>query len=258
METANTILFRCSSLGNLMTDARSKSETLSETTKTHLIDVFVSEQYGRKEEISNKYLSKGNEREEDSITLLSRNTKVFYKKNDEHLSNEFIKGTPDIFTGESILNADEIFDTKTSYSAHTFFRSKHKELDKLYFWQLTGYMWLTNAKKATVAYCLVNGTWDAIMNEKNRLKWQYGEGFDENPEYIKKCKQIEINHIFDLAQFRNEYPGFDFHNNLSEWTYDIPYTERVHTFTFERNEADILRLAQRIKEARVWMNENLF
>lgn len=260
MESANEIKFRCSSLGHLMTDARSKSETLSETTKTHLIDVFVSEKHHRKEELSNKYLSKGNEREEDSITLLSRNTKVFYKKNEEHLFNDYIKGTPDIYTGNDIYHADEIFDTKTSFSAHTFFRAKHKELEKNYYWQITGYMWLTGATKGTVAYCLVNGTYQQISDEKRKLAYQMNEfGVDvHSDEYLKKCRQIEINHIFDLEAFVKENPHFEFDNDLSKWEYDIPYTERVHLISFERNEADILRLAQRIKECRIYMNENLF
>ncbi len=263
MESANEIKFRCSSLGNLMTDARSKSETLSETTKTNLIDVFVSEKHHRKEEISNKYLSKGNERESDSTTLLSRVNKVFYRENKNpalHLSNDYIKGTPDIYLGKSIENADEIIDTKTSFSAHTFFRAKHKELEKNYYWQVLAYMWLTGATKGTIAYCLVNGTYQQISDEKRKLAYQMNEfGVDvHSDEYLKKCRQIEINHIFDLEAFVKENPHFEFDNDLSEWQYDIPYTERVHLISFERNEADILRLAQRIQECRTWMNENLF
>lgn len=257
---ANNILFRCSSLGLLMTESRSKTESISESTKTNLIDVFVSTKYSRKEEISNKFLSKGNDRESDSITLLSRNTKVFYKKNEEHLFNDYIKGTPDIYTGNDIYHADEIFDTKTSFSAHTFFRAKHKELEKNYYWQVLGYMWLTGATKGTIAYCLVNGTYQQISDEKRKLAYQMNEfGIDvHSDEYLKKCRQIEINHIFDLEAFVKENPHFEFDNDLNEWKYDIPYTERVHLISFERNEADILRLAKRIKEARIWMNENLF
>jgi hypothetical protein len=263
MENANQIKFRCSALGYLMTEARSKSETISEGTKTHLIDVFVGAKYLRKEEISSKYLTKGNERESDSTTLLSRVNKVFYKQNKEpelHLSNEFIKGTPDIYLGNSIEDADEIIDTKTSWSAHTFFRAKKNALDKMYYWQGVGYMLLTGAKKHTVAYCLVNGTDKAIMEEKRKLAYQMNEfGVDvHSDEYISKCKQIEINHIFDLENFRKDYPFFEFDNNVAEWSYDIPFKERVFQFSFERNEADMLRLVERIKECRIWMNENLF
>jgi len=55
-----------------MTEARGKSEILSETAKGHCIDVFVSWKYGRREEIQSKFLDKGNAREEDAITLVSR------------------------------------------------------------------------------------------------------------------------------------------------------------------------------------------
>lgn len=259
MEPEN-ILFRCSSLGYLMTEARSKSEKLSETTKTHLVDVFVSEMYKRKEELQNKFLTKGNEREDDSITLLSRNTKVFYKKNKDHLSNDFIKGTPDIYTGPEIKSADEIIDTKTSFSANTFFRAKFKELEKNYYWQGQGYMWLTGAKKCTIAYCLVNGTYQQIMDEKRKLAYQMNEfGVDEHSEeYKKRCRQIEINHIFDLGEFVKENPHFEFDNDLSEWSYDIPYKNRVHLFTFDYSPEDIGKLMLRIADCREWLNENMF
>lgn len=260
MLNANEILFRCSSLGHLMVEPRSKSEKLSEGCITHLIDVFVSSKYGRREEATGKMLDKGNEREEDSITLLSRITKTFYKKNDVRLINEFIQGEPDIYEGESIYNADKTTDTKTSWSAHTFFRAQNKPLDKGYYWQGQGYMWLTGAKKHTVAYCLVNGIARAIEDEKRRLAYSMGilDTSIENQNYKERCKQIEINHIFDILSFKEENPWFDFDNDIAEWKWDIPMTERLFTIEFERNEADILRLSQRIMDCREWMNENLF
>jgi len=253
----NKILFRSSSTGHLMTESRSKSEQISETTKTHLIDVFVSEMYGRREFIDGKFLEKGNEREEDSITLLSRVNRKFYKKNSEKLFNDYIKGEPDIFTGNSIHDADEIFDTKTSWSAHTFFRAINKPLDKMYEWQGHSYMWLTGAKKHTVAYCLVNGTAQAIMDEKRKAGYRYGADPEIHPEYINRCKQIEINHIFDLASFKSENGWFEFNNDLSNWAYDIPMENRVFTFTFDRDEEKIQALKNRITDCRIWIKENL-
>lgn len=244
-----------------MTEPRTKSETLSETTKTHLMDVFVSAKYGRKEEHSGKMLDKGNEREQDSITLLSRITKTFFKKNETCLSNSRIKGTPDLFLGESVENATEIFDTKTSWSAHTFFRAQ-KELNKLYYWQGVSYMALTGASKCTIAYCLVNGTQQAINDEKRKLAYQMGviDQSASNPAYKEKCKQIEINHIFDIKSFAEENPFFDFDNEIvnNSWAFDIPMQERLFTISFERNDEDIQRLYNRIDECRKWMNENLF
>lgn len=68
---ANNILFRCSSLGYLMVNDRS-GKGMGESAKTHLVDCFVSYKYKRREEIEGKFLDKGDKREEDSITLLSR------------------------------------------------------------------------------------------------------------------------------------------------------------------------------------------
>lgn len=251
----NDIKFRCSSLGYLMTDPRSKSESLSESTKTHLVDVFVSAKYDRRENINSKFLSKGNEREEDSVTLLSRVKKMMLRKNDIRLENDFISGECDIYLGENINTATETFDTKTSWSAHTFFRAKNSKLDKAYYWQGMGYLWLTGAKKHTVAYCLVNGTPIAIMDEKRKLSYYLDP---ESNEYLEQAKQIEINHIFDIEHFKKENPFFEFDNDINEWKWDIPMEERLHLFEFERSEDEINKLEQRVKDSRVWMNENLF
>ena len=263
---AKEILFRCSSLGFLMVEPKLKSETISETTKVYLIDVFVSTKYGRREDIEGKFLDKGNDREQDSITLLSRVKKFYFSKNEKQLSNDFISGTPDLFTGESIENADEIIDCKTSWSANTFFRAQ-KELNKTYYWQLQGYCALTRATKATVAYCLVNATPESIMAEKKRLSYKPGmldQHGNELPAYIAKCKQLEINMIYDLHGFRKELAQrelfFEFHNDIEALNNfpDIPMAERLFTFSFDRNEDDIKRLYQRIENCRLWMSQNLF
>lgn len=258
MDNADNIFFRGSSVGHLMVEPRSKSEILSESTKTHLIDVFVSEKYDRHEEIKSKFLEKGNECENDSLTLLSRITKVFYKKNEIHLSNDFIKGTPDCFIGESIQIASHIVDIKTSWSAHTFFRAQKDKLNPLYYWQCQSYMWLTGAEKATVAFCLVNGIYDAIDREKKKLAYKLQILDEETPEYIEKCKQIEINHIFDLQLFIQKYPYFNFHNDINKWEYDIPKEKRLFSFELERNNNDIERLKNKIVDCRAWMSVNLF
>jgi hypothetical protein len=250
----NTILFRCSSIGHLMPGPKEKEGQIQQTTKTHLVDVFVSWKYGRREEVVGKNLDKGNEREEDSVTLVSLVKKKFYKKNNIRLSNEFITGEWDLSDGEPI---EETLDTKTSWSAHTFFRSKNKPLEDDYKWQGHGYMWLTGAKKHTVCYCLVNGTAQAIRDEKRKLAWRYGSDPDAHPEYVKKCKQVEINHIFDMFSFKEENPGFDFHSDLSEWKYDIPMIDRLHTFTFDRDEAKIEAIKQRVADCRDWIKNNL-
>ena len=265
---ANEILFRCSSLGHLMTESRSKSEPISETTKTHLVDVYLSAVHHRREELRSKFIEKGNKREEDSITLLSRIEKRSYKKNGVRLTNEYITGEPDLYEGNDISTASLIIDIKTSWSAHTFFRTKMAQLSKNYYWQVMGYMMLSGAKKAKVAFCLVNGTVQAIEDEKRKAAYQYGIDAESDPDYINECKQIERNHIFDIDAFKkeNEYYDLksevDFSDSISparySWDYDIPMKDRVHIFEVEYDSVAVSSIVERIEQSRKWMNENLF
>ncbi len=258
MKNANDVLFRCSSLGHLIAGPREKAGEIQKGTKTNLIDVFISAHYKRREEIDSKFLTKGNQREQDAITLLSRVKKIFFKKNDIRLSNEYITGEPDTYIGKSIHEADETFDTKASWSAHTFFRAQ-SELNDLYLYQGHGYMALTGAKKHTVAYCLINGLPQAIDDEKKKLAYKMNLlDPSTSQEYKDRCKQIEINHIFDINAFVKENPYYEFYNDLDKWDFDIPMTERVFTYTFNRDEELIQKLYNRIVDCRKWMNANLF
>ena len=227
-------LFRCSSLGKLMTDPRSKSETLSETTKTHLVEVYVREVHGREKEITTKYMEKGLSVEEDSITLYSRFNKKFYSKNEERLKNSFVIGTPDLFEGDSIETASHIIDIKSSWDIFTFYAVRGTAINKNYYWQLQGYMDLTGAKTATLAYCLVNTPDTLIEDEKRKLQWKMGI-IDPtgNDLYEEACAKIEKSMIFD----------------------DVPLERRVFEFKIERNDEDIMRMHKRVEECRQWLQQ---
>ncbi len=232
MNFQNT-LFRCSSLGHLMTEPQKKSETLSETTKVHLIDVYVQNKYGRQSDISNKYIEKGLAVEEDSITLYSRVKKEFFKKNELHLSNRYIKGTPDLFTGLEVSAADTIIDVKSSWDIYTFFRVHTQQLNKMYYWQLTGYMALTGATKAKLVYCLVNTPETIIMDEERKLFYKMNAGTTENPVYLEAVGKLRQAMIFD----------------------DIAMHERVIEIEIDRNDEDIKRLYDRVEDCREYLNQ---
>jgi hypothetical protein len=256
---ANEILFRCSSLGKLMVEPRGKSETLSESTKTHLVDVWVTNKYERHEEITSKYLDKGNEVEEDSITVVSRMTKQFLKKNTDHLKNEYIKGTPDLFLGEEINQAERIRDTKSSYSIFTFHRAINKELNIDYYWQGQGYMWLTGAKVCNIDYCLINTPYHIVEGELRKESYNHLNG--ETPTWIEL--QIIAKHTYERKTFedyikqRGCYPSTEADKAVVFGFVEVPLKERWFTFEFERNDADIERLKQRISDCREWIKGNL-
>lgn len=236
MDFSNT-LFRCSSLGHLMTEPVSKAAKeageLSEGCKTHLIDIYVSAKYGRQSDISNKYFDKGNMVEEDSITLYSRLKKRFFKKNSEPLRNDFIKGTPDLYTGKEIVNAEKVIDLKSSWDIFTFFRVHTKPLNNLYYWQIQGYMALTGARVGKLAYCLINTPETLISDEKRKLFYRMNAGTEENHDYKEACLALEKNMIYD----------------------DIPMEDRMIEFKVEADDADIEKLYAKITKARKYLND---
>lgn len=290
---ADKILFRCSSLGYIMTEGKQITENqlatirelegkdkltekqkatlgslvykrdnpeLPDGCKTHLVDVFVREKYNRFTEIHAKQLDKGNDVEEDSITVISRITKEIYRKNEESLSNLYIKGTPDLFKGESISKAEIIRDAKSSWDVFTFNRAISKELDPKYKWQGMGYMWLTGAKRCFIDYCLNNTPYHLVEGELRRESYNHING--DTPNWIEL--QIIANHVYDRKTF-DKYVNErglglvdDNCKAISDSFIEIPLEERHFSFEFERNESDIEKLIKRIKDCRDWMNENLF
>jgi hypothetical protein len=233
----STYLFRCSSLGHLMTDPLSKADkdagNLSESAKTHLVDCFVRAKYSRQTDITNKFIEKGLMVEEDAITLYSRVNKTFFRKNEEHLKNDFIMGTPDIYLGDSISEASHVVDVKSSWDIFTFFRTKVKKLNPLYYWQIMGYMGLTGAKTGTIAYCLIDTPECFINDEKRKLFYKMGVVSEDNEIYQDGCKHLELAMTYE----------------------DIPMEEKVIEFHVERNDEDLAKLYKRIEKGREYLAE---
>jgi len=153
---------RSSAIGKIMTNPRSKKETLSATCKTYIKELVKEDLFGYKSTIDSKYLTKGIDMEDTSIDLYNEVHGTLYLKNTERLSNEFI-------TGECDINAeDKIIDIKSSWSLETFPASPEDVNNKDYEWQLRGYMMLYNKPKAELAYCMVS-TPDYLLKEWDNL-----------------------------------------------------------------------------------------
>lgn len=205
---------------------------LSDGAKTHLMDIWISETKRRKADINNKFIEKGLAMEEDGITLYSRLKKVYFKKNTTDLKNTFIKGTPDLFVGESIHTATRIPDIKCSWSANTFYRTFTKTFNPLYYWQGVGYMWLTGAKYFDLAYCLVNTPQSLIDAEIKSLWYKLGQPSDEDANWQDAQWAIQKNMVYD----------------------DIPLNERMLEYTIEYAESDIELLKKKIIAGREYLN----
>jgi hypothetical protein len=146
-------LFKCRASGGgaLMTNPRSKSEMLSETTKTFAENWLKEGIYGIKNEINSKYLTKGIELEDEAIDKAIAWLDIpFAIKNEQFFEDEYFTGTPDL-----ILD-DEVLDIKNSWDAFTFPLFEKEIPTKAYFYQLQIYMHLTGKSKARLVYLLLN------------------------------------------------------------------------------------------------------
>jgi hypothetical protein len=207
-----------------MTNPKTKGETLSQTTKTYLQELAVEEVYKIRKEFSSRYTDKGNEVEDLSIALCNDVLDLgFIYKNEEHFSNEWITGTPDVNTNEILL------DVKSSWDATTFpfFDTELKNKDYLY--QLQGYMWLTGKEEALLCYCLIDTPLQIVEDEIRREHW--------------KANLIEES--LDLRAFVQAKHTFG----------HIPKEKRLKTFKIAKDDVIIENIKTRIEECREYYNE---
>lgn len=210
---------RCSALGKIMTNSRSKSEVLSKTCKSYLQELAIEEMYGVRKEFSSRYTDKGNEVERDSIDLAQQvMDKGFMYKNTEYYENDFIKGTPDVNTDSVLL------DVKSSYDASTFPFFAEEIPNKDYYYQLMGYMALCNKRKSFLVYCLVNTPFQIVEDEIRRAHWK--EHLIEESEDLRTF--IEAQHNFD----------------------HIPTQRRIKTFVVKYDKEVVKAIYERVQECR--------
>jgi hypothetical protein len=108
-------------------------------------------------------MTKGLEMEDKSIELLNSVLFTSYKKNEETLENDWLRGTPDLICKDSVI------DIKTSWSLATFPCLSELGKDKGYEWQGRAYMMLTNLDKFEICYCLVSTPENLIGYEDKAL-----------------------------------------------------------------------------------------
>ena len=145
-----------------------------------------------------------------------------YQKNVISFTNDFISGTPDILS-------DQLIDIKSSWDFTTFPMHQQSLPSKDYYWQMQGYMMLTEKKICKVAYCLVDTPETLIQDELRRLSWNLG--------MIEVPMDLE-SEVYERLQYS-----------------DIPDELRVKEFVIEYNEQDIESLKKRIDLCREYLSE---
>jgi hypothetical protein len=220
------LLFRCSSLGKLMTDPRTKSETLSETAKSYIQDLFKERELGIYKEFSSRYTDKGLEMEDEAIQFASEVLNWdFVVKNEVRFNNEWITGEPDINT-DSLLA-----DIKCSWNGSTFPLFDETLKNKDYYWQLQAYMQLTGHETSELVYCLMNTPLQIVEDEIRRQHWK----LNLIEEDLEVRDAVQKMHNFD----------------------HIPNELRVKRFIVQKDEAAQQKIKERVEVARDYYNQLL-
>ena len=181
---------RASASGKIMTNARSKSELLSETTKTYVKEWLIEKIYGIRKEIKSKYLTKGLKLEDTAIDKAIEWLDLpFTLKNEKFFEDDFFCGTPDLIVD------NVVYDIKCSWDAFTFPLFENEIPNKDYFYQLQVYMHLTGCKKAVLTYVLLNTPEELTYEDKHNY---------DNMDKKYRIKTFEIDYseevIADLQQ----------------------------------------------------------
>ncbi len=233
----STVKFRASSWGNLMSDPQTKAAKeageLSKSCQRELIKIYALLKYGRKKDIVTKHMEKGTLGEPDSIALFSRVEKKIYLKNEDQLENEWFCGHPDIFNGETVQSATEVWDIKSRWDLESFMPKLNEEADKSEELQLQCYFSLTGAKSGGIANTLIDCPYSVLMDEKRRLLYSMDVVSEESPEYLKAAAELEKVLTFP----------------------DIDYRERVIKQPVTRNDELIEKMKAKVTIFRNWLYE---
>jgi len=227
------IRFRASSFGQLMSESKDKKNPIGKTCAAELIKIYNQEVYGRKRDITTKHMDKGKRAEDESIKLFSIvEGKMFYK-NEDRLENEWFTGHSDIFTGDHVESAEEIWDIKTRWDLDSFMPKLVEDCANGEELQLQVYFDLTGANSGGIANTLVDCPPEILMEEKRRLLYSMNVVSEENPEYLKAAAELE--HLLTFS--------------------DIPLTERVIKQPVTRNDELIEKMKQKVPIMRQWLQE---
>lgn len=164
------LIIRCSALGKIMGEPRSKSDgPLSATAKTYIRELAAQDILGIDFVIQSKQFDKGTQCEPEAIEIINRVKGLSLSKNTERKTNDWLTGECDLFDEAT----REGRDAKCAWSASTFpilvSDITSSTLANLYEWQCRGYMMLWDAPRWHIDYVLLDTPPDLIGYEPASL-----------------------------------------------------------------------------------------
>lgn len=210
------MLFRCSSIGRLMTEPKTKAEgPLSVGARTYIRTLAAQSILGIDFEVTSKEMEKGILVEQQAIELLNRVRGLDLVKNTERRNNEWLTGECDLFNAP----ARRGHDLKCSWSAATFPITVADCKDSLYEWQMRGYMALWDADEWEVNYALITTPealtrWEPLfmhfvdhIPEHMRLtSWTIQRDAEKEARMVEKVKHARTYFAEVVEEFAESHP----------------------------------------------------
>lgn len=165
--------------------------------------------------VKTNLLDKGIEMEDGAIEYVNKILKTDYKNNEETFENDFLEGTPDIIT------ADSIFDIKNSWTfmTHPLWDNEAKTE---YVWQLMGYYALTGKKKGGLIHTLMSTPLEIIEKEYWKI-----EGENPKQEVVSDKKEVSNEYTPHFLEFAKDYQYEDIDSSLRIKRIPVEYDEEM-------------------------------
>ena len=225
------VKFRASSWGNLLAESKTKGELVGKTAAAELVKIYNRLKYGRKKDITTTAMDKGKQLQADGIRLFSMMEGELYRENNDQLESEWFCGMPDMYSGESITKAIQLWDLKNSFELDTFTPKLIDGIDKSHEAQINVYFDLCNCDEGGIVHTLLSAPENILMAEKRKLLYNMNVISEESKEYLDACAELE-----KLLTFE-----------------DIPHEERIIKFPVKRNDELIQKMKDKVPIFREWL-----
>jgi hypothetical protein len=238
----DNIKFRASSWGNLLSEPQAKADKeagkLGLSCQKELLKIYRKEIWQWDEDdVYTVPMEKGTLVQTDSIFMYSKVQGQLFTENSEHLENEWFKGTPDVFLGETIRTATQVDDMKNSCLLSNYTDKMVETVTPAQKCQLNCYYDLTGASGGNIVHALMSLPQEMFEKECEKVLWRMtnnGEAATEySPAYLEEVERLK-----------------------KKWIYDhIPEEERIFIQPVPKDEELIEKMKQKVPRLREWLYE---
>lgn len=205
---------------------------LSKVAINHLIRRYGFDKYNKRmASVANKqsHLVKGNELEDESISIISGIDRIDYIKCKEVINNGYLLGVCDIISPKG----DKLIDVKTSWNINTFLPYLNSTLDRSYWFQMQGYLELYNVEVGEICFVLINTPQYLVDRERLKYTEKYLFGEISRERYDEEISRLEL--------------AFNYNK--------IPTKTKVIRFNIARCREVIPLIYRKVDKCRIWLNE---